>query len=42
LCRDAGRLEEDWFNDQDKVREKVGLIEEKPATSQAKVRWGAR
>lgn len=41
LHRDSARLEEDWFNDPDRVREKVGLIQERPAPSETEVReWG--
>ncbi|GAB4818029.1 hypothetical protein N2152v2_005075 [Parachlorella kessleri] len=34
--RDAARLEGEWFDDQDKVRGKVGLIDPQPATPRAK------
>jgi ariadne-1 len=31
VFRDAGRLQDEWFTDPDRVRERVGLLEQPPA-----------
>lgn len=33
LCRDANRVNEEWFADEDSVRRKVGLLEDVPEAS---------
>ena len=33
LCRDANRLNEEWFADEESVRSKVGLLDDAPVAS---------
>ena len=33
VCRDAGRVNEEWWTDMDAVRGKVGLAEDQPEPS---------
>ena len=33
VCRDAGRVNEEWWTDMDAVRSKVGLAEDQPEPS---------
>ena len=33
LCRDANRVNEEWFADEESVRSKVGLLDDAPVAS---------